>query len=365
MGLPPTLERDRAQQVATYFAAMRRSAELATRKHGQIVQRTLAGSTLRYYMAGKSLRAVLQTAIEHLPVSDASSSDLALYLWDENATGVTLPEAPWTWPAPDQAVELALPTETQDFHPLYEPLNGAFGLYQESTRTAVIHIKDARKLPTPWHGAPLFRIFHWWSSSAGLALLHAGCVGTESGAVLLAGKGGSGKSTTSLLCLAAKLRYISDDYCLIKTGPEPRAYALYNTGKLHRDHLTHFPSLANCAVQPARDSHEKKVIYGHKHFPAQLASSLPVRAVVLPHISNGSNHRFVSINAMEALRGLAPSTLLQLSGHAARHLKVMATLVRNVPCYRLELGDNYTTIPQTIADLIDHTSGSSSQSAKS
>lgn len=356
-------EADSPPIVAAYFAAMRQSAELAMQYPGQIVARALAGNILRFHMAGEFLGTVLQTAIEHLPISNASDDDLTLYVWDETATGVTLPEAPWPWPNPDQAVELALPRGAEDFHPLYEPLNGVFGLYQESTRTAVIHIKDAHQLPTPWHGAPLFRIFHWWSHSVGLVLIHAGCVGTDHGAVLLAGKGGSGKSTTSLLCLAEQLRYVSDDYCLINARPEPRAFALYNTGKLHRDHLNRFPALAKRAVEPARDEHEKKVIFAHQHFPAQLASSLPVRAVVLPRICGGPHHRFVTISAMEALRGLAPSTLLQVSGYAGRHLQAMAQLVRNVPCYRLELGENYATIPRTIADLIDRLTDDSSPTA--
>lgn len=347
-------ENESARYVAAYFQEMVDAGKRALSKQGRTVERVLAGHTLRYHIAGEALIGILQQAVEHLPLGEGEGSSFTIFAWDEKESEVPQPQAPWQWPAEGQAVELTLPQGAEDFSPLYDERRGVFGLYQQSTRTAVLCIKQADLLPTPWYGAPLFRMFHWWSQSVDLALLHAGCVGTDRGAVLLAGKGGSGKSTTSLLSLEAGLRYVSDDYCLLDlNAEEPRAHCLYNTGKLHRDHLTRFPSLTAKAVEPIVDEYEKKLIFTHQHFPNQLALSLPLRAIFLPTIVGGKTHRLVSVSPGVALRGLAPSTLFQVSGHGRHHLKVMAGLMRKLPAYRLELGTDFASIPTTIESFLN------------
>ena len=171
--------------------------------------------------------------------------------------------------------------------------------------------------------------------------------------MLLAGKGGSGKSTTALLCLEAGLRYVSDDYCLLEPGERPRAHCLYNTGKLQRDHLTRFPALAQKAVDPHSDQFEKKVIFVHQHYPDRLANALPLRAIFLPYVSGESDHHLRQVAPEVALRGLAPSTLFQLSAPSREHLRIMAGLTRQLPCYQLALGTDFASIPAFIRNHID------------
>jgi len=347
-------ENESARYVTAYFEEMVDACKRALLTHGRTVERILAGHTLRYRIAGEALARILQQAVEHLPLGEGDESSFTIFAWDEYESEVAQPQAPWRWPAEGQAVELTLPQGAEDFSPLYDAARGVFGLYQHSMRTAVVCFKQASLLPTPWYGAPLFRMFHWWSQSVGLVLLHAGCVGNDRGAVLIAGKGGSGKSTTSLLSLQAGLRYVSDDYCLLDNNAEvPRVHCLYNTGKLHRDHITRFPALAEKAVEAVMDDYEKKLIFVHRHFPQQLALSMPLRAIFLPSIVGGKGHRLVPVSPGVALRGLAPSTLFQLSGHGRHHLQVMADLMRKLPAYRLELGTDFASIPATIESYLN------------
>ena len=56
----------------------------------------------------------------------------------------------------------------------------------------------------------------------GLVLLHAAAVGDADGVVLLVGNGGSGKSTTSVVCSQAGLGFLADDFCLLEPGTLPR-----------------------------------------------------------------------------------------------------------------------------------------------
>ena len=62
--------------------------------------------------------------------------------------------------------------------------------------------------------------------------------------MLLAGKGGSGKSTTALVCLHSSLVYAGDDYCLLATDDGPYVFSLYSTGKLNPDDVYRFSDLA-------------------------------------------------------------------------------------------------------------------------
>lgn len=340
-------------QVAGYFAQMRQAFDRTKRGECHRVTRSLAGHAIRFEVAGSVLASVLQTAIAHLAIVSADRTDLTVYAWDESATGEPLPTAPWTWPPTDSPHVMSLPPGAEDYEPHLEAAAGTFSLHSLSRNEVILHVRDARRLPTYWHGSPLFRTFHSWAQQAGLALLHAGCVGTDRGAVLLAGRGGSGKSTTSLLCLEAGLRYVSDDYCLLEPGATARAHCLYNSGKLQRDHLRRFPSLAAKATDPVPDQFEKKVIFVQQHYPDRLAASLPLRAVLLPQITGGNDHHLKSISAAEALRGLAPSTLFQLSGHGHQHLRTMAALTRQLPCYALALGGDFDSIPDFIRRALD------------
>jgi len=53
-----------------------------------------------------------------------------------------------------------------------------------------------------------------------------------------------------------------------------------------------------------------------------------------------------------ALKALAPSTILQLPGAGQKALRSIAKLLKQVPCYVLELGIDQERIPGVILDLL-------------
>ena len=75
-------------------------------------------------------------------------------------------------------------------------------------------------------------LFHWLMELYGRQLIHAAAVGTDIGGALIVGKGGVGKSTTSLASLAAGLRFVGDDYVIVGFDPHPTAWSLYCTAKV-------------------------------------------------------------------------------------------------------------------------------------
>jgi hypothetical protein len=346
--------------IARYFASLEAAFARASdsRPGGRRVSFRLAEKTLRFAFADDACPRVLLPALQHLaPAPDDAPASLDVRAWDERTTGEPLPPPPWSWPESDQPLRLVLPPEAGGYRLFVTPRRDALTLYDLAAGRAMVWTADASRLPTHWHGSPLLTLFHAWSRQHGLHLLHAGCVGTERGGVLLAGPGGSGKSTTALLCLQAGLRYASDDYCLLAADAEPRAHCLFSTGKLHRDHFLRFPELAARAVDPQPDEFEKKVVFAGEHFPGAIARMLPLRAVALPHVAGTTETTWRRIAPVEALRGLAPSTLFQLPAEDPAGLRAMAALVRRLPCFRLALGRRFEGIAPAIAVLLAEATG--------
>jgi hypothetical protein len=192
---------------------------------------------------------------------------------------------------------------------------------------------------------------HGWLSRRGLQYIHAAAVGTEAGGALLVGKGGSGKSTTALTCLDSDLTYVSDDYCLLSTTPEPRAYSLYSSAKLKPDN-TRLPHLLPLVHNRDRAPDEKPFVLLQQHFPEKLVSSLPIKVILVPQVTGQVDTAVRPVSAAIALLALAPSTIFQLPGATSAKFKEMAALVKTVPCYTLALGTDLAQIPQVIAQTL-------------
>jgi hypothetical protein len=202
--------------------------------------------------------------------------------------------------------------------------------------------------------APLRAILHWWLGGEGVLQLHGGAIGTADRGLLLVGRGGSGKSTTALACVAAGLRYAGDDYVAVELAPEPVVHSLYSTAKLDPEQLARFPALGQAVANPGHASGEKAVILVGRSRPRALVARFPLAAVLVPRLAlSRPETRVVPLPAPAALTALAPSTLLQLHPPQPGALAEMARLVRRVPCFALELGSDVERIADALSGLLE------------
>jgi hypothetical protein len=174
--------------------------------------------------------------------------------------------------------------------------------------------------------------------------LHAAAIGTKAGAVLLIGRGGSGKSTTALLALKSGFSYLADDYCAVAIQPQPTVYSLFSSAKFHFDN-----PLTSFLEQRHNPDLEKGYAMLYPKYQTKLLEKAPIRAVVLPRL--GETLGLQRISAGSALLALAPSTLFQL-GTRKEELSFMAALLRLVPSYALNLGDEPSAIPDVLETLL-------------
>ena len=268
----------------------------------------MAGYKIRLRFAGPALVPFILPALEHLIAAPCSAPALTICLWDSVSTQTRMPPPPW--------------------------------------------VPDARRVPYFESGAPLLTILHWWMGCRQRQLIHAGAVGSAQGGVLLVGKGGSGKSSTCLLCLDSPLLYAGDDYCLITTKSAPHVHSIYSSGKVDAKDIGRFPFLAPALNNADHLDREKALYFLHPHFPGKISAGFPIRAILLPRVTGRRETGLKEISASESLLALAPSTIFQLTGAGHEAFKRLNEMVKQVPSFVIELGINLAEIPATISRLI-------------
>lgn len=206
-------------------------------------------------------------------------------------------------------------------------------------REGFLMLADAANLPWWQRAAPMSTILHLALGSSTSALTHGAIVGTPDAAAVLAGASGSGKSTTALLCAAAGMRYVADDYFLLDTARAPLAHGLYATAKLLDASRPLLPAVDDFVVWEGSED-EKSVIHMPSAFPEAVVSTLPLTAIVLPRVVPQARTVAQRATAASALRALAPSTILQMVNDGGRALRQLADLARRLPCHTLTLADD-------------------------
>lgn len=340
---------DVARQLDAYFASLEAAWRAAADRQGVTdVTLALAGRAVRLQAAGEPATAAVLPPLAHAVRASTEEPDCEVLIWEEASSAVPLPPPPWRWPPPDSPVRLSLPAGGEGYRIWLRPDAGSFVMLSLAARRAVVWLADVATLP--WHerAAPLMQVWRWWLAAGGPRISHAGCVGTEAGATLLVGRGGSGKSSTAVLAALSGLDFVSDDYCLLTAEPQPVAHALYATAKLHADHLARFPDLPPAAVSHPRDTGEKTILWMERAAPGRMALRLPVRSVIAPRVTGVDRPRLEPLSPAQALLALAPSTLLQLYPDAGTGCGDLAGVVRRLPCWRLELGHRLEEVPDML-----------------
>jgi len=205
-------------------------------------------------------------------------------------------------------------------------------------------------------GSPFRFLLHEWFAARGLQYVHGAAVGTEKGGVLLVGKGGSGKSTTALLCAAAGMHYAGDDYCLIDPS-RAWAHSLYNTGKLKGpEDYARLPELKGLSTNPdsfERGGDGKGVYFLDEIWPDRVVAGMPLRAIVVPRITGQAASSVEPCSAFEALVAMLPSTVAQLPAATNEDCDRMVALAEKLPTYLLHLGTDIRGIPAALTTVLN------------
>jgi hypothetical protein len=209
---------------------------------------------------------------------------------------------------------------------------------------SAIHDSPARAylLSRPLMTLPLVELL----KRRGLFSLHAAGLSLDGQALLLAGPSGSGKSTLAIALARAGLDFMSDDMVFIATEGG-RVHAFPDEADVSDRTAAWFPELEALRGRP-RGGWPKHRVRVEEVFGAAVAPSATPAALVFPTIGDGPQSVIAPMPAAEALVELAPNVLLTDPVPAQRHLDALASLARDIPCYRLWTGRDFS---QTASDL--------------
>ncbi len=335
------------------FQAFREGYERAETAAGGAVERwfRIGGYPLVLRFAGSHFGGALTDAFEHLADPPQPVPALTVLLWDSATSGVDLPHGVGSL---EDHLERGLPATRPRGTVLaaYQRPDAALSMLEPERDLAIYWVPDARRVPWNDRGGPLRGILNWWMGAHGRQFVHGAAIGTRTGGVLIVGKSGSGKSTTALTCVEAGMAYAGDDYALVELEP-PYVHSLHSSAKLHAHNFERVPHLASLASNAGRVGFEKAIFHLNQLYPAQMVRGFPLRAVLVPSVAERQEPSLSPLSPAAALAGLAPSTLLQLPGAQPEALRTMATLVKRVPCFRLDLGANLSALPPLLLGLLE------------
>jgi len=330
--------------IAARFAADAHAAFERAAGRAGLVSETLhvGGERVCVRLAGDALAAWALPALAHRRADPSRQRPgLTVDVFDSASTGVPMARPPWPRTAYTPQSEIA-GVEGSRFVIAFNVGTGTLDLLDHERGRALHWIADAARHPAWDVSSPLRLVLHWWLRERGLQFLHAGAVGNEDGAVLLAGKGGAGKSTLALAALVAGMRFVGDDYVLAQLGPQPRVLNLYRSAKLDPTHLTRLlPSLRPLVhgwTEPPAGGKAILMLAGETE--RRVAESLPLRALAISRVAPGERAGLRAATTREALAALVPSNARQLTALRRGDLDRIADLARMLPAYVLTFGEN-------------------------
>jgi hypothetical protein len=314
------------------------------------------GQPLHLRIAGDALHETMAGAFAHLRADSSPGPALTVSLWDGATTGVPCPVRnlsevfPHTAPFGPSVV-----ASTPDDRVIGYQSHATTTIYDRATRRVIGWVDAADRLSLFERGKPLQSLLFAWQLDEGIAPIHAGLVARGGRGVLFGGVGGSGKTTTALLCLAAGFEYLGDDYAGLpaSVGAEPRGFSYYLSSWLEPDHAQRFPWLLQYAQRGTAG--EDKLLVPASAIPgARFPESVEIVAIALPRVTGRRETAHRPATMGEAVFRLAPSSILQLPFVRGRlALDRLTELASRVPSYWLELGTDLPEIPRHVGRLLD------------
>ena len=314
----------------------------------------MAGLRLRLRHAGEGLREGLLAPFEHLSCREVTEPDLTISLFDTASSGIEPPPPLWEPIAAAPGTNPVVRRRSGRARVLAAAGSRGLTAALPAEGVAVFHLPDAAAIPASERAAPIREALQLLMAARGRLMTHAGAVGRAGRGVLLVGRGGSGKSTLALSCALAGMEIVADDYVLLEPGPLA-AHAVQSTAKLTEDSAARLRVPAGvidaAGFEPTLEGPAKALVRIPDLAPGRLTRRLGIAAIVAPTLS-GVEPAVRPISPAEALRAVAPSTIVQAGFGGGGSLATLADLVRRVPSYALVLSPDPTANAAAVDRLV-------------
>lgn len=193
----------------------------------------------------------------------------------------------------------------------------------------------------------VFRRRDWYS-------VHAAGFSKNGRAILMPGTSGVGKSTLSVALLRAQFDYLTDDMVFLARSPDGLVVrGLIEDVDVSEQTIRFFPELDVLMQSPKTDGFTKRQLRVDEVYGAMPIVESRPSAIVFPRISDKLESTITQIDGDEAFREIVPNVLLTEQNTCQRHFSILAELVRQVRCYRLETGRDFDRIPSLLEHILN------------
>ena len=256
-----------------------------------------------------------------------------IYVLSSDISGLSAPD----WQDTDcTAKAFQAAASKDDFRASYPLIPRIWQFFDTKRRIGIQLTQSSHRLPRWDAAAPLRLHLHWLLAECGARLTHGASLGLEHRGILILGKGGTGKSATTLAGLAAGLSTTGDDYVALDRRT-PSVYPLYRIMKQDRDGLERLPNLCGkLAGHPA--NWQGKIEFDPEDvFPHTIVDRLDLTAILLPRIAHAARPSIEAVAPATAMLALMSTNLHQHIGEQEMGMAFFGDLLRRLPCFRIDL----------------------------
>jgi len=351
---PPAREpRNPSDEIEAAFRALERAYAAAAKGPDPlaVADYRIAGYPVRTRIAGRGLAADVDRALGHLRAGPGGRPALTIEVWDETEAG------PVDWPGwpGDPDVYGTLSVSPDDRYLRHQRQSSVMVLDRAESRImGCVRGRDALCLDE--RARPFHRLLAIWLDERGIQFIHAGLVAHERQALLFVGKGGSGKTTSSVACFLDGFGYLGDDFVGLQKVDDGHflGHAFYATCLIDADHARRFPALLEISDAANHDFEDKLVTYLRDHRKDGFGREAGLTGIVLPTVVDREETTFRPATAMEAMLALAPSSVGILPVAGPNALEKLGGLVTAVPAFWLELGRDVDGIAPAVRRICAH-----------
>jgi hypothetical protein len=227
-------------------------------------------------------------------------------------------------------------------------------IYDHERKFGLLWLTGSRDYCDWEPAAPLRTFLHWSYRFQKMRLAHAGTLGKNGTGILLAGRGGSGKSGTVVGGIAHGLQSVGDDYVLLDVSSSGiSAHPLFNTLKQDHSGLQRLGLETRIAQNRSTNWQDKFEFTSEEISNQALADQLSIRAIVIPKIVDVRNSSIRPTSQQRAMLALAPTGLFQLPCERESGVKFFTDLIRRLPCFELTLSHDPAGVSRTLETFLD------------
>lgn len=334
------------ERLAAWAAPVIDTLETQARQGLRSVRTGAAGPLrVRHTFKAESTHAELLDALIGAPPPNAP--EVTIHSLQLNCDPITPPSPPWTDADFD---DNGRPLGLQD-SPWRLAWNtaGELRCYHRERRVGLFITSGPVK---SWELAAPMRLFwHWAATSCGAAMVHGGTIGTAGAMGIVAGPGGTGKSTTVLLGMRHGLRSCGDDYVWLQPNTDgTQAWAVFRTIKT----VVGSPLSPRISERVRQTSEAQKQIDWMPQ--GELMPRAPLRIAWLLRPPNDKKRWPTRVDALAAM---LPSTLLQVNGDEPAVTAVLRSVLAAVEVRPLARDGNFDTLVQSLVHDCEELAASS------